>query len=131
MKSIEKKKFIQTLIKSDAGTEKVIVESLHTGLRTGQADELSRLNSFLTGKRVHIQHIESCWAQLRKLVTGFYIDLFELMQHKGVLNTTISAHLECLRVCLGPLIKYDLKFVRNCGMNIGYISKVRKTYKVV
>ena len=34
------------------------------------------------------------------------------MQHKGVLNTAIPAHVESLRVCFGPLMKYDFKVVR-------------------
>ena len=34
------------------------------------------------------------------------------MQQKGVLNTAIPAHKECLRVCFGPLIKHDLMVVR-------------------
>lgn len=66
----------------------------------------------MIGKSVHNQRIESYWAQLRKLVTGFYIDLFKLMQHKGVLNSAIPGHIECLRICFGPLIQHDLNMVR-------------------
>ena len=44
-------KFIPTLVRSDAVTENVVIESLHTALRTGQPDDLSGEKSFLIGKK--------------------------------------------------------------------------------
>lgn len=83
-----------TLVRSDAGTENGIVETMHQALRHEQGDDLDGESSFLIGKSVHNQRIESFWTRLRGLVTGFYINFFKEMEAKGILDTNNKIQVE-------------------------------------
>lgn len=59
LKTLSKYNCMPTLVRSDAGTENVIVESLQQSLRYGQGDKLSDINSFIKGKSMPNQRIEN------------------------------------------------------------------------
>lgn len=109
LSAIKERKCLPALLRPDAGTENPVVETMHWALRYGQGDELAGQNSFLVGKSVHNQRIESFWAQLRGLVTGFYIQFFKVMEAKDLLDTHDKVQVELLRFCFGPLIQHDLR----------------------
>ncbi|XP_071134131.1 uncharacterized protein [Mytilus edulis] len=54
-------------IRADAGTENVLVKDLHIALRFDHGDEISGLNSFLTGRSTGNQRIERLWRSLRNI----------------------------------------------------------------
>lgn len=122
LKTVEKYNCLPTLIRSDAGTENSIVENLHKALRYGQGDEFEGDKSFLIGKSVHNQRIESFWYRLRGLVAGFFINLFKKMEAKDVLDTNSRIDIEILRFCFGHLIQHDL----NTAKKIWNLHRIRK-----
>lgn len=122
LNAIKKFKCVPTLLRSDAGTENPIVEGIHKALRQGQDDELAGERSYITGKSVHNQRIESFWAKLRGLVTGFYINFFKKMEAEDLLDTNNKLEIEVLRFCFGPLIQHDL----NKAKKVWNLHRIRK-----
>lgn len=64
LSTVLKFKRLPCLVRSDAGTENNIVETLQIALRYSQNDEFAGENSFLRGKSVHNQRIEAFWSKL-------------------------------------------------------------------
>ena len=109
LETVLKRMYLPTLIRADKGTENSLVENLQQCLRYDHDDEYAGEKSFLIGKSTANQRIESSWCQLRKHVTGFYIDFFKNMEENDILDITNKLHLECLRFCFHALIEHDLK----------------------
>ena len=111
LKTVLGLKFVPTVIRSDKGTENVLVECLQIALRMDHQDNLSGEKSFMRGKSVHNQRIESFWAQMRHHSADFFIYLFKSMIEKGLFNGS-DLHKKCLQFCFGPLIKAELDSTR-------------------
>lgn len=90
-------------------------------LRKDHGDKLSGDNSYIKGRSVRNQRIESYWGQLRKHTADFYIQLFKSMQQKNIFDGS-SLHIKCLQYCFGPMIKADLK----SAMELWNNHKIRK-----
>lgn len=76
--TVKKLGFVPTIIRSDGGKENTIIQSLQIALRQKHSDRLSGVNSFITGKSVHNQRIESFWGELRKHSMDFYIQVLSV-----------------------------------------------------
>lgn len=108
LKTLSKYGSMPTLLRTDKGTENVIIGSLQQCLRTGHDDTLSGLKSYLKGKSMQNQRIESFWVDLQRLSTGFYMEFSASMIEKGALDLDNPLHKDLLQLCFGPLIRYDL-----------------------
>lgn len=102
-------------MRSDKGSENVIVESLQQCLRYEHGDDFAGEKSFLTGKSTANQRIEANWGQLRHHMADFYINFFKKMEEINVLDTSNPIHIECLRYCLSGLIQQYLHLYRKEG----------------
>lgn len=54
------------------------------------------LNGIITGVSVHIQRIERLWAELNRVVSRHYINIFNFMEDQGILDSLNELHLFCL-----------------------------------
>lgn len=90
-------------------------------LRSNHDDKLKGEKSYLKGRSVRNQRIESYWGQLRKHTGDFYIQLFKCMQENGLFDGS-QLHLRCLQYCFGPMITADLKM----AMDLWNEHKMRK-----
>lgn len=111
MEVVDKYKYVPTLMRADHGTENTLIDSLHRALRYSHNDE-DYEDCFLFGKSTHNQRIESYWRQLKRLVAGFFINLFKNMLDERILDIKDPLQIECLRYCFGPLIQRHLENVR-------------------
>lgn len=103
-----KKYGLPTIVRSDKGTENASVECLQIALRLHHDDFFAGRKSFIKGRSVRNQRIESWWRQLRRMITGFFIDLFKKMENDGLFNGS-PLHKACLQFCFGKLIKFHLE----------------------
>ncbi|VDI39125.1 Hypothetical predicted protein [Mytilus galloprovincialis] len=62
---IKERKMLPRVVRSDAGTENVIMRDLQRSLRHNQNDEMSGQNSFLVGRSVANKRIERLWGTLK------------------------------------------------------------------
>lgn len=107
LKTVKKLKFLPTLIRSDKGSENGLIGELQVCLRKNHSDKLAGDKSFIQGKSVKNQRIESYWGRMRQQTVDFYIQFFKCMQEKGLFNGS-NLHTKCLQFCFGPLIRHDL-----------------------
>ncbi|CAG5108241.1 Protein of unknown function [Cotesia congregata] len=84
---------------------------LQTCLRSKHSDKLAGNGSFIQGKSVQNQRIESYWGRMRQHTVDFYIQLFKSIQSKGLFDGS-NFHIKCLQFCFGPLLKHGLDYNR-------------------
>ena len=109
LQTVKKFNGLPTILRSDKGTENSVIGELQQCLRYAHNDEYARENSYISGKSTANQRIEASWGQLSRHVTGFYINLFKIMEENELVDISNPLHLECLRYAFGPLIKHDFQ----------------------
>lgn len=83
LQTIKTIKLLPTIIRSDKGSENVVIERLQKCLRSDHEDDFAGDASFIKGKSTSNQRIESYWGQMRKHSADFYIQLFKSMQQRN------------------------------------------------
>ncbi|XP_051157073.1 uncharacterized protein LOC127279030 [Leptopilina boulardi] len=111
LKTVLQLKFLPTVMRSDKGSENTLMESLQICLRSKDDDQFSGEKSFIKGKSVHNQRIESYWGQMRRHSADFYIQFFKCMVEKNLFDGS-KLHKMCLQYCFGPMITKDLEMTK-------------------
>ncbi|VDI15215.1 Hypothetical predicted protein [Mytilus galloprovincialis] len=127
---LRQSKRVPRLVRSDAGTENVIIRSIQIALRAVHNDNMSGYRSFSEGRSTGNQRIEMLWSFLCPYFTTFWRNMFKDMIDNGELNNTNPVHLECVRFCFLPVIQQHLDiFSKICGIVIefGHNVKLIKT----
>ena len=101
-------KCIPCVVRSDHGTENVLVQDLHVGLRSTFNDSFSGQKSFRKGKSSSNQRIERWWGVLRQQCVNFWMNLFKDLISLGVLDNGDPVHINALRFCFMDLIEADI-----------------------
>ena len=96
------------LLRSDRGTENVKLSVLQPFFRVNDTDRMAGLRSFMYGKSVSNQRIESWWGILRRQGVQWWMCFFKDMQDLNVLDTTNALHVECLRYCFMHVLQAEL-----------------------
>ncbi|CAC5383263.1 unnamed protein product [Mytilus coruscus] len=106
---IKKNRRIPAIIRSDAGTENVIMRDLQIALRLDHGDRMSGRKSFLVGPTTANQRIERLWGTLNMHFTQFWRNVFAEMRDTGILNNHNHIDIECIRYCFLPIIQSQLQ----------------------
>ena len=100
-------------IRTDAGTENVVIRAIQIALRMHHGDVMSGYRSAITGRSTSNQRIEMLWGFLRRAIIQFWRNLFIGLVDENMLNNTDPVHLECVRFCFLPVVQDSLDTFRN------------------
>jgi hypothetical protein len=83
IESIRKYGVYPRLVRADMGTENVHVETIQKFLRRNRGDEHASEKSFLYGKSINNQRIESLWGIIRRQGIQFWMNFFQELIEDG------------------------------------------------
>jgi hypothetical protein len=83
IESIRKYGVCPRLVRADMGTEHVHVETIQKFLRRNRGDEHASEKSFLYGKSINNQRIESLWGIIRRQGIQFWMNFFQELIEDG------------------------------------------------
>ena len=101
-----------SLLRTDCGTENVVIAGTQCFLRADCDDELAGENSHRYGPSTGNQRIEAWWAHLRRSRLRWWINFFKDLVDRGIFLTGDVLHGECIWFCFAELIQHDLDFVK-------------------
>ena len=99
---------IPRLIRSDRGTENIILGGMQRFFRRIHTDLQSGISSFRYGTSTSNQRIESWWSQCRKSRMDWWINYFKDLRDKDVFDVSISYHLQAIRFCFMDILQKEL-----------------------
>ena len=102
-----------TILRTDRGTENVIMSSAQCFLRRNGTDSLAGLKAHRYGSSHSNQRIEAWWAYLRRSWSSWWINFFKDMIDAGNLDASNRMHLECIWFCFSEIIQKELDEVRD------------------
>ena len=98
---------VPRVIRSDKGTENVVMRDLQQLFRWNNEDDLAGSKSFIQGKSSSNQNIESWWSKLREGGGGWWMNFFKDIRDSGF-NLDDPVISEFLKFCFMPSLQKEL-----------------------
>ena len=113
-----------SLLRTDCGTENVVIAGVQSFLRAECDDDLAGEKAHCYGPSTGNQWIEAWWSYYRRSCLTWWITFFKDLMDRGVFLPGNTLHQECLWFCFAELIQQDLDFVK-IHWNTHYIGQSR------
>ena len=98
-------------VRSDCGSENVVLAATQSYLRRSHQDQYSGLNSHIYGTSHGNQRIECWWSYYRRYRSTDTINFFKDLVDDDIYNPADPLHLQAARFCFGALLQKDLDSV--------------------
>lgn len=99
-------------VRSDCGTENVILAAMQCYLRKEGADRYAGKNAHIYGTSPSNQRQEAWWSYYRRHRSNWIINFFKEMVDNGETNPSDFLEKSCLQFCFAELIQEDLDEVK-------------------
>ena len=111
-----------SLLRTDCGTENVVIAGVQSFLRAEYDDDLAGEKAHCYGPSTGNQWIEAWWSYYRRSCLTWWITFFKDLMDRGVFLPGNTLHQECLWFCFADSIQQDLDFVK-IHRNTHYIGQ--------
>lgn len=122
--AVENLKGCPQVVRSDCGTENVLIAGMQSYFRANGNDEFAGTKAHQYGSSPSNQRIEGWWSFFRRSNSSWWINLFKDMCESGVLELGKNFHMQCLWFCFSKLIQNELDKVMD-QWNSHYIRRSR------
>lgn len=118
MEAVEQFGGCPRIVRTDQGTENVVIRYIKTYLRRNDADNRSGGQSYIAGASTTNQRIDSWWGTLRREGMEYWIQLLNVMKDEGLF---FGDHLDksLVQLCFRNFIQVSL---RNLGLEMNISS---------
>ena len=117
MDRIRQLRLVPRAIRSDRGTENMIICGIQRFLRRNAGDLISNKDSFVYGSSTRNQLTEFWWSILRRSRLNWWIIFFKDMCAENVVDTSSTYHVEFLRFCFLGILQEELDETRRLWNN--------------
>lgn len=122
--AVENLKGCPRVVRSDCGTENVLIAGMQSYFRAQGNDEYAGVKAHQYGSSPSNQRIESWWSFFRRSNSTWWINIFKDMSDSGLLELGNNFHMQCLWFCYSRVIQNELDKVKE-QWNSHYIRKSR------
>ena len=112
------------IVRSDCGTENVLVAAMQSYFRADGDDEFAGSKAHQYGSSPSNQRIEGWWSFFRQGRTDWWISFFKNMCQSRIIELGNDFQMECLWFCFARVIQKELDNVRD-HWNSHYIRRSR------
>jgi hypothetical protein len=112
------------LLRTDCGTENVVIAGIQCFLRDDNDDDFAGEKSHRYGSSTTNQRIEAWWSYFRRTRMAWWINFFKDLTDRGTLISGSALHEEALWFCFSELIQQELDFTM-IHWNTHYIRQSR------
>ena len=109
-------------MRSDCGSENVVLAAIQSYLRRSHQDQYSGLNSHIYSTSHGNQRIECWWSYNRRYRSTDIINFFKDLVDGDIYNPADPLHLQAARFCFGALLQKDLDSVAECWNTYGIVE---------
>lgn len=106
-------KMVPRLVRSDRGSENIIICGLQRFFRRNHDDSHAAFKSFLYGTSTSNQRIESWWSIFRKSRITWWINFFKDIVAEGKFDPSLNYHIQFARLCFMKILQNELDETRN------------------
>ena len=110
-------KLLPRCVRSDRGTENVVVCGMQRFFRRGFNDESAGKKGFRYGPSTQNQRVESYWSLFRRNHCNWWINFFKDLCDEDVYDRSIPHQVECLRFCFTGILQEELDQTRELWNN--------------
>jgi hypothetical protein len=110
---LKEAKCVPRMVRSDGGSENVVIRDIQIALRSFHHDDMSGERSFSVGISTANQRIEMVWSCLKRSFTQFWRNIFKDLLDSNTFNNADNLHIQCVRYCFLPVIQSQLDSFRD------------------
>ena len=126
VRTINELNLLPRIVRTDRGSENVVIAGCQRFFRREHLDSNSGYNSFRYGPSTRNQRIESWWSVFRKNRTDWWISFFKDLCDAGSYDSSVPIQVECCRFCFTGILQTELDETLKLW-NTHYVRRTRNS----